>query len=435
MFDCDRLSAYCGPKNLLILLLVVACTPNADAVSLPDGPEVGQIAPPLELSTWLQAPPEAALGWPIGKVVVLEYWAIWCGPCVAYIPHLNKLADEFKGKPVQFIAVTDDKESVIKNFLKKTPINAWIGLGANAGLGEKTPYRVWSLPHTVIIDAQGRVAAITNPFTLTSAMIQSCLDGSLGMPAREQIYATNKIAPTMEYWTSDGGQIPGMVPGQYKMGIKPLFQVMIRPALTNATTSSRPVESWMQNRALTIQNDPLNQAIQIAFSVKPTRIVAEADLPKEKYDFYINLPEIKEQPPTKEKFEALFAQAVADAFGLTVKREKRDIDALVVKTNAHGLGILLHSTNSTGENRAFPGEASASDKPLSGLAEELEMIIAKPVLDETGLTNHYDFDIKWAQKDYAHPNIAGITEAVTRMGLDLVPEKKTIEVVVVRQEH
>ena len=151
-------------------------------------PEVGQIAPPLELSTWLQAPPEAALGWPIGKVVVLEYWAISCGPCVAYIPHLNKLADEFKGKPVQFIAVTDDKESVIKNFLKKTPINAWIGLGANAGLGEKTPYRVWSLPHTVIIDAQGRVAAITNPFTLTSAMIQSCLDGSLGMPVRDDLH-------------------------------------------------------------------------------------------------------------------------------------------------------------------------------------------------------------------------------------------------------
>ncbi len=170
-------------KALLWLLLVAACLSEAGAVSLPDGPQVGQLAPTLKLSKWLQAPPEAAYGWPTGKVVVLEFWATTCGPCVAYIPHLNELADEFKDKPVQFIAVTDENGSVIKRFLKKTPIKGWIGLGPDAGFGENTPYKVEAIPHTVLIDAHGRIAAITEPFVLQAATIQACLNGSLGAPA------------------------------------------------------------------------------------------------------------------------------------------------------------------------------------------------------------------------------------------------------------
>jgi uncharacterized protein (TIGR03435 family) len=432
--------------RIIILLLLTAWLLNANAISLPDGPEVGQVAPMLKLSTWLQSPPEAVLGWPTGKVVVLEFWATTCGPCVAYIPHLNELADKFKDKPVQFIAVTGEKESVIKRFLKKTPIDAWIGLGPDGGLGENTPYRVVAVPHTVIIDAHGRIAAITNPFMLSAATIQSCLDGLSGTPAGEQMSETNKVPPAEERWTSDGEQMPGMIPGQYKMGIRPLFQVMIQPAPTNSTSAppgknlapgmynlmyNRPVETWMHGQALTLQNDPLSRAVEVAFGVKPTRIVAETKLPKEEYDFYITLPPINGHPQKQATFEAVFAQAVAATFGLTVKRETRDIDVLVLRTNTTSLDALSKSINPDGKYSAFCDEAAATNQPLSALAEELEIIIAKPVLDETGLTNHYDFDIKWEQKDYAHPNLAGMTAGVEKLGLDLVPVKKSMEVIVV----
>src|SRR5688572_18002307 len=134
----------------VILLFITACIYDANGISYEDGPKVGQAAPALKLAKWLQAPPEAAIGWPTGKVVVLEFWATTCAPCVHYIPHLNELADKFKDKPVQFIAVTDEEESVVQRFLKKTPINAWIGLGAD--VWKKNPYRVFAIPHTVIID-------------------------------------------------------------------------------------------------------------------------------------------------------------------------------------------------------------------------------------------------------------------------------------------
>jgi uncharacterized protein (TIGR03435 family) len=69
---------------------------------------------------------------------------------------------------------------------------------------------------------------------------------------------------------------------------------------------------------------------------------------------------------------------------------------------------------------------------MSSLAEGLEHAVSMPVIDETGLTNRYSFDVKWDQKDRA-PNPAGMMAAVREFGLDLVPAKKSLKMVVVRK--
>ena len=432
-----------------IALFFTAFLLSAKAVSLPDGPQVGQMAPVLTLPVWLQAPPEAALGWPTGKVVVLEFWSTSCGPCVASIPDLNKLADEFRDKPVQFIAVTADPKKAIQHFLKKTPIKAWLGLGPQAGFGEETPYKVMGIPHTVLIDPHGRIAAIINPMMLTSDVIQSCLDGRMSASGGGQSSATNgkpaRVTRVTYNWDSSGGQLPGYVPGQFEAGIKPLYQVMIRPTPTNAIPASRgnywsswdynqPVESWIRGEALTAQNDTLENAIKIVFDAKPTQIIAETKLPKGKYDFYITLPPAGRHPQKPSIFEGIFSQAVATTFGLDVKRQMRDVDVLVLRTNAASLEKLSGSTDPDGAYSAFWNEAAATNQPMKTLAEELEISSSKPVLDETGLTNQYNFEIKWKQKDYSHPNISGMIDAVNRLGLTLEKVKKPMEVVVVSKQ-
>jgi uncharacterized protein (TIGR03435 family) len=293
----------------------------------------------------------------------------------------------------------------------------------------------------VLIDPRGRIAAVIDPWMLSVSIIQMCLDG-------KQFAVQHKKGGVIEYhwegsWDSSGGQSPGLVPGQYNAGIKPLYQVMIRATPTNSSAGvkatlggffpadmyNQPVESWIPGMALTAQNDTLNRAIQIVFDVKPTHIVTEAKLPKEKYDFYINMPRKQ-----KTAFEAMFSQAVAATFGLNVERKTRDIDVLVLKTNATSLETLDQCTNPKGLYSAFCDEAAATNQPLKTLADELEISSSMPVLDETGMTNRYNFDIKWKQKDYAHPNIKGMIGAVKELGLDVLPVKQSAEVVVVSKE-
>ncbi len=96
----------------------------------PEPPKVGEPAPALRFVRLLQAPAETKVDWASlrGKVVVVEFWATWCGPCVRSIPGMNKLEAAHKNDPIVFVNVTDEEESVVTYFLNKTPILVWVGI-------------------------------------------------------------------------------------------------------------------------------------------------------------------------------------------------------------------------------------------------------------------------------------------------------------------
>src|SRR5215467_11840601 len=153
-------------KAILLVLIASTCTefisPAGQTTKVRPGEESallpGKEAPALGLESILQAPSDAQASWKAlkGKIVVLEFWATWCGPCIAAIPHLNELADKFKDQPIQFIAVTDEDEKVVAPFLRKKPIHAWIGLDTNKSMLKD--YRVTGIPHTVVVDQKGIIA-------------------------------------------------------------------------------------------------------------------------------------------------------------------------------------------------------------------------------------------------------------------------------------
>ena len=73
----------------------------------------------------------AHLGDYAGKVVVLNLWATWCGPCRVEIPHLVELAKEFKDRGVEVVGLTTedkvDTDEMVKDFVKEFEINYPIG--------------------------------------------------------------------------------------------------------------------------------------------------------------------------------------------------------------------------------------------------------------------------------------------------------------------
>lgn len=91
-----------------------------------------------------------------GKVAVLNFWFIGCAPCRVEIPGLNKLADEFKGEDVVFIAFALDDEKALRNFLKETTFKYHIVPRAGE-IAEQFDISVF--PTHIIIDKQGRIYA------------------------------------------------------------------------------------------------------------------------------------------------------------------------------------------------------------------------------------------------------------------------------------
>jgi len=112
-----------------------------------------------------------------GKVVVLNFWASWCGPCKAEMPALQQVSKEYAGKPVTFIGVdsSDVRDSASKLLadLKVTYPTVYDKAGINGGIA--TAWSVASLPQTWFIAKDGsRSGRIPRP--LSAAELRNRID-------------------------------------------------------------------------------------------------------------------------------------------------------------------------------------------------------------------------------------------------------------------
>ena len=115
---------------------------------------VGKPAP--EVVTTTLDGKKATLSEHKGKVVLLDIWATWCGPCVRMIPHERELVKSMKDKPFDLISVSvDDKKETLEKFLEKEamPWTHWWQGGQDTPVMAK--YRVRAFPTLYLIDHTG----------------------------------------------------------------------------------------------------------------------------------------------------------------------------------------------------------------------------------------------------------------------------------------
>ena len=97
-----------------------------------------------------------------GKVVVLDFWAPWCGPCQAETPHLIKIANDYKDKDVVVIGLSipdpRTREGQVEQFVKQFGVNYTVGFAPN-GMFERfdcTPDSDGAIPQTFVFGRDGK---------------------------------------------------------------------------------------------------------------------------------------------------------------------------------------------------------------------------------------------------------------------------------------
>ncbi len=93
-----------------------------------------------------------------GRIVLIDFWATWCGPCMRELPHLKKIAQEFANEPLVIVSVSwDSDEAKWKDFVAKNGMN-WVQY-RDADHSLSREFGIVSIPHYFTIDTDGVLTA------------------------------------------------------------------------------------------------------------------------------------------------------------------------------------------------------------------------------------------------------------------------------------
>lgn len=146
------------------LLLVADCVASAE-------PELKawtdpNPAPPIELKTLDGQPFQ--LQQLRGKVVLVNFWATWCEPCVEEMPSLQKLRTHLRDAPFEVIAVNHQEgEARIRGFLKRVPLDFPIVRDTDGEVTHAWHARIF--PSSYLVDAEGQIRYVLTGATDWSA--------------------------------------------------------------------------------------------------------------------------------------------------------------------------------------------------------------------------------------------------------------------------
>ncbi|HEY3243739.1 MAG TPA: TlpA disulfide reductase family protein [Phycisphaerae bacterium] len=151
--------------------------------------ELGDSAKPLKVGEWVKGK-EIELSEGKGKnVYVVEFWATWCGPCRASIPHLTELQTTYKAKDVVVVGVSVDQDtSKVKPFVKEQgeKMNYTVAVDDAGGTsaGYMQAFGIGGIPTAFIVDKAGKIAWYGSPFdTALEKILDAVIAGKYDIQA------------------------------------------------------------------------------------------------------------------------------------------------------------------------------------------------------------------------------------------------------------
>jgi thiol-disulfide isomerase/thioredoxin len=94
-----------------------------------------------------------------GKIILLDFWATWCGPCLNAMPQVEEVAREFQDRDVQLIAVNLQEDAKqITAMLERHNLHPTVALDRDGVVAER--YAANAIPQTVVIDKEGKLVRL-----------------------------------------------------------------------------------------------------------------------------------------------------------------------------------------------------------------------------------------------------------------------------------
>lgn len=373
-----------------------------------ESPKNGEPPPALQLGEILRGPSKEKIAWNAlkDKVVVVEFWNTACGPCIEAIPHWNQLVTRFSKEPVVFLSISDDNPDRVKKFLEKRPISGWIAIdGPLAPTAEA--FGVVGIPHTVLVDRSGKIAAVTHPDHLKAEHIQELLDGKpSSLPPRQTYTAPMAAAKSPDI----------ALPQTIEVSITGPFP---KP---NGAYANR---SWRFNCIFTADKAPVPDILATFFQVSE-KLLPPLGFGEELYDVTAAGP-----PEKRAQLETAFINEARAKWNIAIEPIRREFDVYVMTIGSANPPALKRVQARRGGGQ-IPGGFKVGGQPIRSVASFFEMSLDKPVIDETHLDGLWAAEVKWEMtaeelSTEANPDPAKVIKAAReQLGLELRRAKRQL---------
>jgi len=385
------------------------------------------------------------------KLLILDFFATWCKPCVAELPKMDSLQNKLKDR-VQIMAVTDQQNELIGKFLQlKFPRLSYPFAAEDTALKNRFHYLI--LPHVVWINKEGVVVAITSNKEVTEDNIRK---------VAEQKQVSFEEKKDADFFDS---RRPLFFDGNGGDGKNFLYRSVLLKADKGLPSGGFAEMNWLKEDSLRLKRylgfnrTPLSLFL-IAFNlggaegtVKKRMLLDVADTSKytgtsgmkpkrnelKEYEewFWQNAYSYEMIVPEAIKDTVFFQQMFQDLnryFPLKAKVIYKEISCLELVRTRLDEGLLKTLGQPTAFIKTSPKTLgrmqNISLEKLVGFLNRFDNI--DPVVNETGFTDHVDLDvnISYGSEDdfFDHLDIAKLRESLSKYGLDLVPKKRMMKV-------
>ncbi|AMP99814.1 hypothetical protein AY601_2940 [Pedobacter cryoconitis] len=192
------------------------------------------------------------------KLLIIDFWATWCSPCVAMIPKMDSLQKAF-GNKIQFLSATYQSEKEALPFLHKFEKQQKKHYDLPVVFGDKELHKLFphtTLPHYVWVDQNGEVKAITEGKEVTEDNIRKMVSGSAEMTKKSDFkiaYDKNK---------------PFLINGNGGDGTGLLYHSTLTRYIEGLELAGDFTLDSLNGRKISIRNANLAWLYQVAFSEK-----------------------------------------------------------------------------------------------------------------------------------------------------------------------
>lgn len=221
-------------------------------------------------------------------------------------------------------------------------------------------------------------------------------------------------------------------PDTDKLRLLPNNLIVARPThFPKSSAKMRHVHENSSSVTRTLgRNVSLRDAIAEAYDCNPALVVLPADAPKGGFDFLVT---------TGNSAQDDLRKAIEKKLSYTAHRETRDVDVWAMKVEDANLpGLTISPADELADEKIKDGKLYLTHQSLSSILDGLSQGLNQPVLDETGLTNYYDFSVAWndaiqSRMQTGAFDLDGVKKVLKGWGLRLEQDNQPIDVFVVEK--